>query len=81
MAAADETGALSTQYTYDPFGTSTATGGPDRNAFQYTGRENNGTGLYYYRARSPQALVMRFYWVLAMNCEIWSAFKAQLKEA
>ncbi len=40
-----------TQYTYQPFGATAVTGLPDAHEFQYTGRENDGTGLYYYRAR------------------------------
>jgi RHS repeat-associated protein len=41
---------------YDPFGGTTTTGSSSTNTFQYTGRENDGNGLYYYRARyySPQ---------------------------
>jgi RHS repeat-associated protein len=37
-------------YTYEGFGRTTATG-TSSNPFQYTGRENDGIGLYYYRAR------------------------------
>jgi RHS repeat-associated protein len=48
-----------TQYTYEPFGTVTISG-PKANAFQYTGRENDGTGLYYYRARYYHPGVDRF---------------------
>src|SRR6266540_358977 len=33
-----------------PFGAANETG-PDANSFQYTGRENDVTGLYYHRAR------------------------------
>jgi len=36
-------------YHYEPFG-EVATG-PAGNPYQFTGRENDGTGLYYYRAR------------------------------
>jgi RHS repeat-associated protein len=50
LALADATGATPTTYTYAPFG-ETAVTGPSANAFQFTGRENDGTGLYYYRAR------------------------------
>ncbi|WP_338525222.1 RHS repeat-associated core domain-containing protein [Pseudomonas batumici] len=40
------------QYTYDPYGqTSSSSGSASANSQQYTGRENDGTGLYYYRAR------------------------------
>src|SRR3972149_5256898 len=52
LALTDASGTAVTAYTYDPFGTTTATtpGGP--NPFQFPGRENDGlAGLYYYRAR------------------------------
>src|SRR5678815_1392652 len=39
------------QYTYAPFGATTSAGAASANAAQFTGRENDGTGLYYYRAR------------------------------
>lgn len=45
--------------TYEPFGKTTATG-TSANAFQYTGRENDGTGLYYYRARFFSPARQRF---------------------
>jgi RHS repeat-associated protein len=50
-ALTDPTGAPVTEYSYSPFGTTSATGAPSPNPFQYTGRENDGAGLYYYRAR------------------------------
>jgi RHS repeat-associated protein len=50
LALTDALGALITEHTYEPFG-GTTTGGPTANSFQYTGRENDGTELYYYRAR------------------------------
>ncbi|MGC2473182.1 MAG: RHS repeat-associated core domain-containing protein [Candidatus Sulfotelmatobacter sp.] len=57
LALTDSSGTVQTQYTFDPFGTSTPSGAASTNSFQYTGREaDSGTGLYYYRARyySPQ---------------------------
>lgn len=51
IALADDASLLATQYTYQPFGAATASGAASDNSFQYTGRENDGTGLYYYRAR------------------------------
>jgi RHS repeat-associated protein len=47
---------ITTSYSYDPYGATTHAGATTGNAQQYTGRENDGTGLYYYRARyySPQ---------------------------
>jgi RHS repeat-associated protein len=52
---ADAAGNAVADYTYDPYGNTTVDAAVD-NAFQYTGRENDGTGLYYYRSRyySPQ---------------------------
>jgi hypothetical protein len=41
---------VQTQYTYEPFGGTTTSGQANANASQYTGRENDGTELYY-RAR------------------------------
>jgi RHS repeat-associated protein len=51
---------MQTQYTYDPFGNTSATGISTSNPAQYTGRENDGTGLYYYRARYYDPTVGRF---------------------
>ncbi len=51
LALTDEGGAVSTQYSYEPFGRTGVAGAPSANPFQFTGRENDGTGLYYYRAR------------------------------
>lgn len=56
IALTDDSGVVKTAYTYDPFGNVTVSGEASDNPFQYTGRENDGTGLYYYRARyySPE---------------------------
>ena len=51
LGLADGAGAIQTSYTYDPFGGTSASGEASTNTQQYTGRENDGTGLYYYRAR------------------------------
>ena len=60
VALADSAGAVQTEYTYEPFGKTTVTGTPSSNPFQYTGRENDGTGLYYYRARYYHPEFQRF---------------------
>ncbi|MGH7313527.1 MAG: RHS repeat-associated core domain-containing protein [Candidatus Rokuibacteriota bacterium] len=60
VALTDPTGTVSTEYAYEPFGRTTVTGSASANAFQYTGRENDGTGLHYYRARYYDALRQRF---------------------
>jgi RHS repeat-associated protein len=60
LALADNSGNLLTQYTYDPFGGTTFSGAANDNTSQYTGRENDGTGLYYYRARYYSPSLHRF---------------------
>ncbi len=59
LALTNGSGSLATQYTYAPFG-ATTTSGSSTNSFQYTGRENDGTGLYYYRARYYNTQIGRF---------------------
>jgi RHS repeat-associated protein len=56
----DANGAVKTQYTYGAFGATTATGAASTNSFEFTGRENDGTGLYYYRARTYDPQISRF---------------------
>ena len=51
VALADTNKLIQTSYTYDPFGNTTATGSGNKNSYQFTGRENDGTGLYYFRYR------------------------------
>jgi RHS repeat-associated protein len=60
LALADDTGAIQTSYTYEPFGTSAVTGQTNTNSYQYTARENDGTGLDYYRARYYSPSHQRF---------------------
>jgi RHS repeat-associated protein len=60
LALADDTGTVQTEYTYEPFGRTTATGATDTNPLQYTSRENDGTGLYHYRARYYHPQLQRF---------------------
>jgi RHS repeat-associated protein len=59
LALADSAGTLQTTYTYEPFGNTTITGS-SANTYQYTGRENDGTGVYYYRGRYYSPTVQRF---------------------
>ena len=60
IALTDSTGTTQTQYAYEPFGKATASGTTNSSTFQYTGRENDGTGLYYYRARYYHPALQRF---------------------
>ncbi len=51
IAQTKEDATLQNTYTYSPYG-ETAAQGPDAgNPIQYTARENDQTGLYFYRAR------------------------------
>ncbi len=60
IALLDTAGVASTQYSYEPFGRSTTSGAASSNSFQFTGRENDGTGLYFYRARYYSPNLQRF---------------------
>jgi RHS repeat-associated protein len=51
VALTTDAGAVATVYSYEPFGETSASGSLSPNPFQFTGRENEGSGLYYYRAR------------------------------
>ncbi|MGH7392720.1 MAG: RHS repeat-associated core domain-containing protein, partial [Candidatus Rokuibacteriota bacterium] len=60
IALVDGSGAVVTEYTYEPFGATGTTGAASENRAQYAGRENDGTGLYYYRARYYNTQLQRF---------------------
>src|SRR5207302_5463358 len=51
---------LSLVYAYSPYGEATALGVDEGNSIQYTGRENDGTELYFYRARYYDPVLKRF---------------------
>jgi RHS repeat-associated protein len=60
LALTDASGSIQTQYAYDAFGNTTTTGAASNYPFQYAGRENDGTGLYYNRARYYAPGLQRF---------------------
>ncbi len=60
VALGDGTGTLQTQYTYEPFGYATQTGLASTSSYKYTGREDDGSGLDYYRARYYHPRLQRF---------------------
>ncbi|MBX3302485.1 MAG: RHS repeat-associated core domain-containing protein [Nitrospira sp.] len=60
VALADTSGAVQTSYTYEPFGGITQSGSINSNSYKYTGREDDGTGLMYYRARYYSPRLQRF---------------------
>lgn len=55
----DLAGNTLSNYTYDPYGVTTVDG-YSQNPFQYSGRENDGIDLYYYRARYYSPILRRF---------------------
>jgi RHS repeat-associated protein len=59
IALTDSGGSINTSYTYEPFGYATVSG-PNANPYQFTGRENDGTGLLFYRARYYSPAFQRF---------------------
>lgn len=60
LALTDANGNLATNYTYDPFGNVSSSDAPNTNSFQFTGRENDNGGLYFYRARYYKPSFQRF---------------------
>ncbi len=60
VALTDSTGAVATTYAYEPFGRTTVNGVASANPFQFTGREKDVTGLYYYRLRYYSPTTGRF---------------------
>ena len=60
LALADSAGAVQTEYSYEPFGKPTVSGQTSGNRVQYTGRDSDGTGLQYNRARYYSPTLQRF---------------------
>lgn len=60
VALTDSNGAIQTQYNYEPFGRTVVTGSASGSATKYTGREDDETGLYYYRNRYYSPTLQRF---------------------
>lgn len=60
LALADASGTVQTQYTYEPFGATTLAGATSTNTQQFTGRESDAAGLYFYRARYYTPSFARF---------------------
>jgi len=52
----DESAAITTSYSYSPYGKKATAGFASDNPYGFTAREDDGTGLYFYRARyySPE---------------------------
>jgi RHS repeat-associated protein len=59
VALTDGSRATNAEFTYEPYGKNSKTGAGDT-PFRYTGRDDDGTGLYYYRARYYHPQLGRF---------------------
>ncbi len=60
IAQANDDQSIQNYYGYSPYGETVALGPDEGNPIQYPGRENHGTGLYYYRARYYDPVLKRF---------------------
>jgi RHS repeat-associated protein len=60
IALTDDAGTIRTEFSYDPFGRATVSGALSVFPFRFTGREDDGNGLYHYRARYYHPLLGRF---------------------
>jgi RHS repeat-associated protein len=56
----NEAGTTQSTTAYSPYGEGSTTGDDLQNSTEYTGRENDGTGLYFYRARYYDPILKRF---------------------
>jgi RHS repeat-associated protein len=60
VALSDGSGTIQTKYGYEPFGAVTASGDATTNAYAFTGREDDGLGLTFLRARYYSPAYGRF---------------------
>jgi RHS repeat-associated protein len=60
LALTDSGGNIATNYTYDPFGAVHTAGASNTNSQEFTGRDNDGTGLYSFRDRYYSPSLQRF---------------------
>jgi RHS repeat-associated protein len=60
LALTNSSGGSLAQYAYEPFGNTTVTSGSSTNSYEYTGRENDGTGLQFNRGRYYSPTLQRF---------------------
>lgn len=60
LGLTDSLGVIQTQYTFEPFGNTSIGGAATTNSFAYAGRELDGTGLYFNRARYYSSQFGRF---------------------
>lgn len=72
LALTDSTGTIQTSYTFDPFGGTAVSGSTTSNSYAYAGREMDGTGLYFNRARYYAPSISRF--ISEDPVRLWGGF-------
>jgi RHS repeat-associated protein len=60
IAETNSSGAITARYTYEPFGRVAVSGATTGDTARFTGREDDGSGLYFYRARYYSPQLQRF---------------------
>lgn len=60
VGLANSSGSVTAEYSYQPFGATTSSGADNGNPYRFTGREDDGNGLYYDRARYYSPTQQRF---------------------
>jgi len=60
IAQTREDQSIQSVYGYSPYGQTTTPADDEGNSLEYTGRENDGTGIYFYRARYYDPVLKRF---------------------
>lgn len=60
LALTNQAGSSAIQYSYEPFGKTQSSNPTPVNPFEFTGRENDSTSLYYYRTRYYSPQLQRF---------------------
>jgi len=60
IALVNVAGAITQEYSYEPFGKTFTSGSLENNRYQFTGRERESGDLYYYRARYYHTGLARF---------------------
>jgi len=80
LALSNSAGISAASYTYEPFGKTTRTG-ISSNTFEFTGRENDGTGLYHYRTRYHSIKQQRFLSEDPMNLSRLQQERSRVEEA
>ncbi len=81
LALTNQAASSVVQYSYEPFGKTQSSNPSFANPFQFTGRENDNTGLSYYRARYYSPSLHRFLAEDPFNIAFLRRLRIQVPEA